>query len=268
MWPPWLLLAVAHIQPIGHIETIFHTKFGIPRQGCLAPDARAKLTLYQDVVGGDAAAALSGLGEYSHVWLIWGFHLHADAPARPKISPPVLRGRKAGVFATRAPYRPNPFGLSLVGLDGVDGGTLHLTGVDLVDGSPVYDIKPYLAEWDAPRTAGLLRAASEPISSLDVAKQALRVVMTEAARASIGVEMERRQMVDREALVKDAAQLERVLGQCLAADPRPTYRWRKQQRDRVAAEYDLCVDRLCARCRFETDGSVTVLSVRPDGASL
>jgi tRNA-Thr(GGU) m(6)t(6)A37 methyltransferase TsaA len=262
----WLLLVVAHIRPIGHIETIFRTKFGIPRQGCLAPDARAKLTLDGDAVGGDAASALSGLGEYSHVWLIWGFHLHADAPTRSKIAPPVLRGRKTGVFATRAPYRPNPFGLSLVGLDGVDGGTLHLSGVDLVDGSPVYDIKPYLAEWDAPRTAGVLRAMSEPISSLDVGKRPLKVLVTEAAREAIGMEMEGRRVAGREALVMDAAQWERVLGQCLAADPRPTYRWRKQQREGVAAEYDLCVDSLCARCCFETDGSVTVLSVRPDGA--
>ena len=151
-----VLLVAAALRPIGRIETIFPSKFGTPRQGGLAPDARATLRLDPDAVGGDAVGALDGLSQYSHVWLIWGFHLHGDAQTRAKVSPPVLRGRKVGVFATRAPYRPNPFGLTLVRLDRVDGGTLHLSGVDLVSGSPVYDIKPYLAEWDAPRDPALV----------------------------------------------------------------------------------------------------------------
>jgi len=255
------LLVASALRPIGHIETIFQSKFGTPRQGGLAPDSRATLTLDPAAVGGDAAGALDGLSQYSHVWLIWGFHLHADAPARAKISPPILRGRKVGVFATRAPFRPNPFGLTLVGLDRVDGGTLHLSGVDLVSGSPVYDIKPYLAEWDAPRDPALVGQAGSAVSSLAADQQALRVVVSDSARAGI-----RGLGLARGGLIEDEAQLERVLTQCLASDPRPVYRWRKQQREGGAAEYDLNLDSICARCRFEEDGSVTVVSVAAAGS--
>lgn len=258
-----LLLAAGVLQPIGHIRTIFRSKFGTPRQGCLVPDATAVLTLDAEAVGGDAAASLEGLDEYSHVWLVWGFHLHANASPRAKISPPVLRGRKVGVFATRAPYRPNPFGLSLVNLDSVDGGTLHLSGVDLVDGSPIYDIKPYISEWDAPHARGAPRVlGSTTVSSLDPTKRALDVIVTPAARMEMQRVMEERQKSGECRLIEDATQLERVLGQCLAADPRPVYRWRKQQRDGGTAEYDINLDDVCARCRFEVDGvTITVLSI-------
>ena len=87
---------------------------------------------------------LEGLGAYSHVWLIWAAHLNAHEARQAKVRAPKLRGGKAGLFATRSPFRPNPFGLSLVRLRDVVGDTLHLSGVDLVDGTPVLDIKPYI----------------------------------------------------------------------------------------------------------------------------
>eukprot|EP00310_Coccolithus_braarudii_P007262 CAMPEP_0183375300 /NCGR_PEP_ID=MMETSP0164_2-20130417/116938_1 /TAXON_ID=221442 /ORGANISM="Coccolithus pelagicus ssp braarudi, Strain PLY182g" /LENGTH=154 /DNA_ID=CAMNT_0025552447 /DNA_START=199 /DNA_END=659 /DNA_ORIENTATION=+ len=138
--------ATSEMRPIGHIQSMFPAKFGTPRQGSLAPSTRARLQLEAANLGGlSPQHALDGIAAYSHVWLVWAFHLNEHVATRPKVQPPRLRGEKRGLFATRTPFRPNPIGLSLVQLDGVDNGdTLMLSGVDLVDGTPVYDIKPYI----------------------------------------------------------------------------------------------------------------------------
>jgi tRNA (adenine37-N6)-methyltransferase len=133
--------ALANVKPIGVVQSCWQQKFGTPRQGCLAPDARATLRLeLQD--GLNAAHACEGLEEYSHVWLIWCFSLNGHEAGNSKVRVPRLRGGRAGLFATRTPFRPNPIGLSLARLERVDGPTLHLSGIDLVDGTPVIDVKP------------------------------------------------------------------------------------------------------------------------------
>ena len=137
---------------VARLESDFTTKFGIPRQSGLAPSQRARVVFepqYRD------ANALRGLAGFSHLWLIWGFSAIEQRGWSPMVKPPRLGGNKRmGVFATRSPFRPNPLGLSSVRLDGMEavpglGTVLHVSGADLMHGTPIYDIKPYLPFTDS-----------------------------------------------------------------------------------------------------------------------
>ena len=127
--------------PIGLIESVFVRLNGTPRQGAICPAARARLKL---TCFPNAAPAADGLAGFSHVWVIFLFHKNKNAAVKPKVAPPKLNGARVGVFSTRAPYRPNPIGLSLARLDRVDGDTLYFSGLDLIDGTPVLDVKPHI----------------------------------------------------------------------------------------------------------------------------
>ncbi|KAL5699326.1 hypothetical protein ACHQM5_030247 [Ranunculus cassubicifolius] len=137
--------------PIAVIQSCFSTRYGTPRQPLLVPLARACLVFDTSVV---PPAALEGLSEYSHCWIIYVFHLNTDLeklwkpPAnskfKAKVRVPKLKGGRMGVFATRSPHRPCPIGLTLAKVEAVQGHTVLLSGVDLVDGTPILDIKPYL----------------------------------------------------------------------------------------------------------------------------
>ena len=140
------------LEVIAHIHTDFPTKFGIPRQSGLVDALKATITFtpqYRD------PSALRGLEEYSHLWLIWQFSQAVTEGWSPTVKPPKLGGNKRmGVFATRSPFRPNPVGLSCVklvdiSLSGPEGPTLTVAGADLLDGTPIYDIKPYLPYADS-----------------------------------------------------------------------------------------------------------------------
>ena len=135
------------LQSIGCIESCFREKFGTPRQGALVPQAPARLRLRPEFL---PEHSLAGLEEFSHVWLLFQFHLNTNKTFRPKIHPPRLRGKTMGVFASRSPHRPNPLGLTLARLRRIVGDTLYLEGVDLVNGTPILDVKPYLPFCDRP----------------------------------------------------------------------------------------------------------------------
>ncbi|KAF0812031.1 tRNA (adenine(37)-N6)-methyltransferase [Andreprevotia sp. IGB-42] len=136
--------AIHSCQPLGFLQTPFPDKFGIPRQPSLAPHALGQLRLLPPF---DRAEAVRGLDAFSHVWLTFVFH-QTGGQWQPTVRPPRLGGNaRVGVFASRSPFRPNSLGLSLVELAGVqtDGGVvLTFRGVDLVDGTPILDIKPYI----------------------------------------------------------------------------------------------------------------------------
>lgn len=134
------------VQVIGVLESCFKEKFGTPRQPHLAPGSTARLRVRARY---NPAHSLAGLAEFSHVWLLSWFHLNTNKTFHPKIHPPRLKGGKIGVFASRSPHRPNPIGLSLARLERVEGATLHLSGIDLIDGTPILDVKPYLPFSDA-----------------------------------------------------------------------------------------------------------------------
>lgn len=134
------------LEAIAHIRTDFPAKFGIPRQSGLA-DTKAEIIFEQKYRDPDAFRGLEG---FSHIWLIWGFRETAGRTWNPTVRPPRLGGNKrVGVFASRSPFRPNPLGLSCVALERIEnragkGIVLHVRGADLMDGTPIYDIKPYL----------------------------------------------------------------------------------------------------------------------------
>ncbi len=146
------------LKVIARIQSDFTTKFGIPRQSGLVPAQKAVIVFepeYRD------ANALRGLEGYSHIWLLWGFSEVRQEKWSPMVKPPRLGGNKRmGVFATRSPFRPNPIGLSSVRLDGMEpraglGTVLYVSGADLMHGTPIYDIKPYLPFTDShPAAAG------------------------------------------------------------------------------------------------------------------
>lgn len=134
-------IQMPELRVIGVLESCFMEKFGTPRQAHLVPDSFARLRLYPQYF---PEHSLLGLSEFSHVWLLSFFHLNTNKSFHPKIHPPRLRGEKIGVFASRSPHRPNPIGLSLAKLEKIKGDTLYFSGVDLINGTPILDIKPYL----------------------------------------------------------------------------------------------------------------------------
>ncbi len=137
---------------IAHIYTEFPEKFGIPRQSGLVEGLKGKIVFEPEY---RVAEALKGLEEYSHIWLLWKFSKAEREKWSPTVRPPRLGGKKrVGVFATRSPFRPNPVGLSSVRLERIDyeenqGPVLYVSGIDMLDGTPIYDIKPYLSYCDS-----------------------------------------------------------------------------------------------------------------------
>ena len=141
------------IEPIAYIRTDFPEKFGIPRQSGLAASLQARIVFQPEYRNPDAFRGLEG---FSHIWLIWGFSANPAGKAwHPTVRPPRLGGNDSmGVFATRSPFRPNPIGLSCVRLSSIDydaegGPVLHVTGADLMDMTPIFDIKPYIRYADS-----------------------------------------------------------------------------------------------------------------------
>ncbi|MDQ2069795.1 tRNA (N6-threonylcarbamoyladenosine(37)-N6)-methyltransferase TrmO [Natronospira bacteriovora] len=189
------------MEPIADLYSVFPEKFGIPRQSGQAPDARAEVVLRPPFA---RAEAVRGLEQCSHIWLL--FLCHQAEGWRPTVRPPRLGGNsRLGVFASRSPFRPNPIGLSVVRLDGLSceqGVRLQVSGVDMVDGTPVLDIKPYLPWADAvPEASGGI-AARPP--------ERLPIRFTEAASRAL-------------AQRPDGGRTRRLIEQILALDPRPAY---------------------------------------------
>lgn len=141
-----------NIEPIAKIVTDFDSKFGIPRQSGIVKNLSGTVIFEKKYRNPDAIRGIEG---FSHLWLIWGFSENADKEYSPTVRPPKLGGNeRMGVFATRSPFRPNHLGLSSVKLEKVEftekhGYVLRVSGADMVNGTPIYDIKPYLAFTDS-----------------------------------------------------------------------------------------------------------------------
>ena len=140
------------LTPIAHIRTDFGSKFGVPRQSGVVDELRARVVFEPPYRNADA---LRGLTDFSHLWLIWHFSEVKQEGWSPTVRPPRLGGNtRMGVFATRSPFRPNPIGLSAVQIVSVDlhtpdGPVITVAGADLMDGTPIFDIKPYIAYADS-----------------------------------------------------------------------------------------------------------------------
>lgn len=196
------------MKPIAHIRSDFPTKFGIPRQAGLAEHLTATVVFEPEFRDPEA---LRGIEGFSHLWLIWEFSAARREEWSPTVRPPRLGGNtRLGVFATRSPFRPNPIGLSCVGLAGVEktaefGTVLRVMGADLMDGTPIYDVKPYIpyADCHPEATEGFTAPGQDYLLTVDIPAPLLGRVQP-----------------DRRAALREV----------LAQDPRPAYQ-RDSQRE-------------------------------------
>lgn len=224
-----------NVSAIGFVRSCFKEKFAIPRQPQLAPAARGVVELIAPFNQGDA---VQGLEQVSHVWLLFVFHQALEDKPRLKVRPPRLGGNTSmGVFATRATHRPNGIGQSVVKLDKVEADRLHVSGIDLLDGTPILDIKPYVPYADIIAGASNSMASAAPVlipvSWTDTALQQAQ---------SHGLRLQ-------EPLVE-------LIEQCLAQDPRPAYQTPIAQREYGAQFWDLDV-----RWHYPEPGMIRVLEV-------
>lgn len=172
---------------IAHIKTDFPSKFGIPRQSGLVEQLHAAVIFEPEY---RSAEAVRGLEEFSHIWILWGFSQAKQEDWSPTVRPPRLGGNaRMGVFATRSPYRPNKIALSSVKLEGIDkaaenGPLIYVSGADMLDGTPIYDIKPYLPFTDChPEAATGFSATPSPLLDVRMGRESLRLVNKEEEAA-------------------------------------------------------------------------------------
>ena len=224
------------IKPIAFIKTEFPEKFGIPRQSGLAKDLRGRIIFEPQFRNPEA---LRGLEGFSHIWLIWEFSANRTTREwQPTVRPPRLGGNThLGVFATRSPFRPNPLGLSCVEIDSIDlftedGPVITVKGADLMDGTPIYDIKPYIRYADSRQ-----QALCGYVDSLE--ERSLKVVFPSELSSKI----------------EDTSVIPSLV-ETLRLDPRPSYH------DDPERVYGLSFARL--NVKFRVNGEVlTVVDVQP-----
>ena len=219
--------------PIGHIENLFTSTFGIPRQSGLV-GVLSRIVLADEFRNPDV---YRGLEDYSHVWLIWEFSANKEVPFSPTVRPPRLGGNvRMGVFATRSPYRPNKMGLSCVKIEKIElhtpqGPVLWVSGADLMNGTPILDIKPYLPQTDS-------IADAKGGFSTQVDWQTLQVEMPDHLQQLIPQEHQ-------ESIV-----------QLLSQDPRPAYH------NNPTKVYGVTYSNLNIRFTV-ADGKLTVTNIQP-----
>lgn len=185
-------METASMKIIARMRSDFPAKFGIPRQSGLVEELRGDIILDEAFRNGDA---LRGLEGFSHLWLIWEFSQAKRESWSPTVRPPRLGGnQRMGVFATRSPFRPNPIGLSCVKLEGIDwhtpeGPVLHVSGADLMDGTPIYDIKPYIPYADCKplATGGFASEPKQASLQVEFPKEWLGMVPLDKREGLIGV---------------------------------------------------------------------------------
>ena len=181
-----------NIQVIARMHSDFATKFGIPRQSGLVEELRSTIVFEPEFRNPDA---LRGIEDFSHLWIIWQFSEAVRTGWSPTVRPPRLGGNtRMGVFATRSPFRPNNLGLSSVKLLGVEhtdeyGTVLHVGGADLMDGTPIFDIKPYIPYGDChpEATGGFTDTAGEFLLNVEFPEELLNILPVEKREAAIGV---------------------------------------------------------------------------------
>ncbi|WP_172152815.1 MULTISPECIES: tRNA (N6-threonylcarbamoyladenosine(37)-N6)-methyltransferase TrmO [Pseudomonas] len=223
------------VSPIGFVRSCFKEKFAIPRQPQLAPAARGVLEL---VAPFDTGEAVQGLEQVSHVWLLFLFHQALEDRPRLKVRPPRLGGNKSvGVFASRATHRPNGIGQSVVKLDAVEPGRLWLSGIDLLDGTPVLDIKPYVPYADSVASAYNRIADAAP-----------RLIEVHWLDGALGQARSHGLRLDQPLI--------ELIEQCLAQDPRPAYQVPAPERRYGARFWDVDV-----RWHYPEPGKICVLDV-------
>jgi tRNA (adenine37-N6)-methyltransferase len=152
------------LKTLGVVHSPFIDKFGTPRQSQIAKHSLSELVLDKKI----PVETLDGLQKGTYIWVLFGFHLNRQSKPLVKVHPPRLRGKKMGVLATRSPHRPNPIGLSLARIEAIHKNKISVSGLDVVHGTPFYDIKPYLPFYDRPRGKQVLWTKESPFAKLKV----------------------------------------------------------------------------------------------------
>lgn len=200
------------IKPIAYIHTDFCEKFGIPRQSGRVPDLIGEIAFTPEF---NNPEAIRGLEEFSHIWLIFGF---SEAPYKEgtmTVRPPRLGGNtRVGVFASRSPYRPNSLGLSCVKIEKIEQGKITVSGVDILDKTPIYDIKPYIPYSDSITDAlgGFAEEMKDHCLEVNFPQEVLQIIPEEKRKAVI---------------------------YCLRDDPRPTYHEDERNYSMAFSEFDI-----------------------------
>lgn len=223
------------LNPIGYVRSCFKEKFAIPRQPLLAPAAQGCIELLPPY---DQADAVAGLEDINHIWVIFLFHKTLESTPRLKVRPPRLGGNKSiGVFASRATHRPNGIGQSAVRLERVEAGRLWVSGIDLLDGTPVLDIKPYVPYAD-----------SLPMAHNAIAEYAPKLIAVSWQASAL-------EQAQAHALRLQQPVVE-LVEQCLAQDPRPAYQQPTPERIYGVQFWDVQV-----RWRYLTLEQIEVIEV-------
>lgn len=229
-------------EPIGFIESCYKDKFGVPRQSGLVKEADAKLSLRADL---HPEEALKGLEQFSHLWLIFVFHQNKSARYHAKVHPPRLKGQNMGLFATRTPHRPNPIGLSLVELVKVEKNVLHLKGIDLVDQTPILDIKPYMPVLEA-------KPAAQAGWTNSVEEEPIHVEFTPDAEKALQDWQER----------SSRPQLRDIIIESIKLDPRPlVYRGYEGQETQYRDEHAFRLHEGDIHFKFMSPNQVKVFKI-------
>ncbi|ELT89165.1 hypothetical protein CAPTEDRAFT_221783 [Capitella teleta] len=237
--------ARCELKPIAEFRSMYTEKNGTPRQSGICPEALGCFTIHKDVFN-NPEHSLEGIADFSHLWLIFLFHKNNNSYTKAKVAPPRLNGVRVGLFSTRSPYRPNPIGLSLVKIERIEGSCVHVSGADLLDGTPIIDIKPYIGDYDAPSTA-----ATTDQSTSSTHRTAAWVSCPPIESLSLNFTPEAESQIEQLSAENqlrfiDSADLRRAIVNILSADPRSAYR-RKKCSDRL---YFFKVDCVHVTCWF------------------
>jgi len=228
------------LQPVAIAHSPFKEKFAIPRQPLLAPAAKGRIELLSPY---DQPEALQGLEQVSHVWLVFQFHQalprNGDKPSL-RVRPPRLGGnKKIGVFASRSTHRPNSLGQSLVKLEAIEGSCLLVSGLDLLDATPIVDIKPYVPYADSlPEAFNHIAEQAPPTLQVDWAPEALEQALLHTQRLGDDVQG--------------------LIQQCLQQDPKPAYQAPVSERQYGVQLWDLNV-----KWHYPEADVIRVLAVEP-----
>lgn len=228
------------IQPIGIVSSPYKEKFAIPRQPGLVSSAKGTIKLLGEVNNIDSVRELA---QFSHIWLLFIFHGTQAQGWKPLVRPPRLGGnKKIGVLATRSTFRPNPIGMSVVKLEKIEqfdqDVILHISGMDLLDHTPIVDIKPYIPYSDAIPAANAGFAQQQPLVNLNV-------TFSEHAQLAL------------QALANELPDLTLLIEQVLAQDPRPAYKQTKTD-DKI---YGMSLYHLNIQWRMLDDQSLEVIKI-------
>ena len=257
------------INPIGYLESCFPEKNGTPRQGSITPTSKAKLKI---LWGTNPHHTLDGLEHFTHLWVVFYFHENGNIAVKSKVRPPQLSGEKKGLFSTRTPHRPNPIGLSLCKIDSIEQDTIYLSGVDIIDGTPILDIKPYIPAFDNPELHPLVHLYALP-ENKEITGNVGAAYFTSPTfvknvhdKFTISYSDEAKNQLDKIVenglhhcrFLSSALDIENAIAEVICNEPRSIYR----RTECGNKPYGFIVDGMNVTCMINETGTVSIISIK------